>query len=1294
MAGVVIGISGNLVAAILYDAAKGIYRKFNDPLSKALEDTSVYFLKKKNVEFRIDKFLAILKGDVSEIEKLKSGESLIDGDEFALQFVALGDLHFEDQSEILPIAKEIVDYFIERFEFYLLTDPKTDSVVLREYIKRYSQLSHLEHSQIISNQQMMLDRFEITKAELTKSISIMKQGLFAQIDKRLSFIRPDDSATAPVSEYQEEIDYSRKLLQEHNPRSALKYLMDLRERIWYRTEDALVRFRILTNIGSAQLELNENTEAGLCFIEALQYQSEDEKALCNAALGHFLIGNRSKCQELFEIVLNRNPANLQARSLRVETFDSDQSFEDIVENVPEEYRNTTLVAASLGVVAEKLGELYEAQRWFRTSVKADRDDKYRSASRAYLGTVLLKIFLAEYKDKVYLGWAPPSGATADLAEVVELLTQSWNEISHTELRSFYPWVLANRAIAHLLMGQSSEAVKDIDEVLNIEPSDVGFRKIGAVFALGEKDTKKAISLLQDVQWCDEVPDAPYYLALALSQDGRQEAAVELLTDLLERDIPETLRLDTCITLLGIYLDSGEVEKAKCFTRSLCSDDPGNPCYLGMCAKIARCEGEMDNAIELLDKARKNITDATPVPCLQTIANEFCFIERPEDAAHVFSTYVDTTVDSPDLHNYLLCLYRVGDLEHALKICKALREAHGPLDYVTQIEAAVYEDIGDLPMAEAVCREYISRFPQDLGMQLSLAVINCHQRKFDEVDRFLQEVPDIDIEDMTLLMCEQFAFLYLQIGDCIKALDVMYEARRQYFREKEAHGKYLGVFIQRDPSVDELLDVSEVGLDVAVCIAGEGQEPRWILVEDRDNPNLAAGEYPPSHRLAKSLLGKKVGDIVTLSESELSQEQVEIKEIRSKYVYAFQKSLASWQDMFPGDHSIQRVPIGQPEQEGEVPVGFQKILGWHSRRYERESQIEQLYRENKLTIGSFAEALGVNIVQAWSKLMGNPELGIRYALNLPQERDNASSILETRPKLVADPIALLTLHGLRAGDLVVSKYGKLGIAASSKAAIQTAIEDQKVMKSGVYMGSDSDEDGRDVSPDEIKRYREFLEEILNWIDGNCETIPCYAALAVGGERRELGQKIGRSFMDSILIAQEKEKVLFSDDRILRSLAKERYSVNGIWTQALLRKCLDTGSLERDNYNRYIVKLSCSRYYDTAIDGEILLEAARQSAWRPSGQFKVVAESLSGKHSEVRSAVTVAADFIYLLWQKPALPDPLIHGLLDSLVLLRDGREAIVSLVSLKHGISNRFGSRSRHTTHILGIIEAWESIHVV
>ncbi len=230
---------------------------------------------------------------------------------------------------------------------------------------------------------------------------------------------------------------------------------------------------------------------------------------------------------------------------------------------------------------------------------------------------------------------------------------------------------------------------------------------------------------------------------------------------------------------------------------------------------------------------------------------------------------------------------------------------------------------------------------------------------------------------------------------------------------------------------------------------------------------------------------------------------------------------------------------------------------------------------------------------------------------------------------------------------------------------------------------------------MKRNIEYLERIMNWVEGNCDVLPCKAALSMKrAQKEQLDDTFGRSFIDTILIACESGKLLYSDDERLRSFAKGEFNVEGVWTQVMLMHCLHNNILEKAKYNELVVKLACSYYYHTSIDSSILIEAASQSKWVPSQPYTTVQQILSGKTSEESSALIVATDFLFELWKQPILPEKrnyLIMSLLDAITIGRNRPKVLDKLIS---NIKRRFILLPLAEREILSLIEIWGKMHIV
>ena len=118
----------------------------------------------------------------------------------------------------------------------------------------------------------------------------------------------DDGRSQQSPEFDAAVDEARDLIQIHNPKQALGHLERLKQRAWARG-DNVVKFRILTNMGAAKLALQVHEEAARLFLEARQYDENNEKAKLNAALGHLILGDTKSARELCESVLERNPGS-------------------------------------------------------------------------------------------------------------------------------------------------------------------------------------------------------------------------------------------------------------------------------------------------------------------------------------------------------------------------------------------------------------------------------------------------------------------------------------------------------------------------------------------------------------------------------------------------------------------------------------------------------------------------------------------------------------------------------------------------------------------------------------------------------------------------------------------------------------------------------------------------------------------------------------------------------------------------------------------------------------------------
>ena len=339
-------------------------------------------------------------------------------------------------------------------------------------------------------------------------------------------------------------------------------------------------------------------------------------------------------------------------------------------------------------------------------------------------------------------------------------------------------------------------------------------------------------------------------------------------------------------------------------------------------------------------------------------------------------------------------------------------------------------------------------------------------------------------------------------------------------------------------------------------------------------------------------------------------------------------------------------------------------------------------------------------------MSKPDLGVKCSAGHPEEWRQALATLEGgQSKLVVDLIALITIHEIGAADTVIKAFGKLSIAQSTIDELESIITQREMLskQEGMSVGKEGDQYVRtDLNPEDIRRNVEYLTSIIKWIWENCEVDPCTRALEMNQLRKqEFYDLFQPLFVDTILIASQPGYLLFSDDERLRFYAKTNFGidagtdfhVDGVWTQVVLQHCVNRNLLDKVEYDKMTIKLVCSHYYHTTFDTDVLIEAARQSDWKPDEPYNTLVQTLGDQSGNLLSALNVAVDFLFELWIQPILVDQrksLTFRLLDELT---SGQEIRAVLIALANRISNRSTLRHLAKQDILLAINTYAQTHL-
>ena len=1207
------------------------------------------------------------------------------------------------EQRLQPVIKKTFAIFLERL-------PRNQQAT-NEMMLEFAQ------SQLASQDRLIKDTETIKKdtnqiEEINKTTQTTYDTVL-DLDARvtdLSNRHLDISPSAAVEtvlekEHQSVINYAKDLLRKNKPQSAIDSLENLKRRIW--TDASLtVKFSILTNMAVALFALNREQEAAMLVIEAFQYNHEDEKALSNCASAYFLLEEKKEAEKYAKKTLRKNQVNAQARAILVAISADDEKLEDVIAEVPEYLREKPQIAYAISNIAKHRGNLEEARKWRETVVASDyeNDLDFKTGLAAILIEQVLENPLTVYTKQLN------DSQKNQLRQAVELLTEAWDSVADTELRTArIDWII-NRSTAHYLLGNLKEVIEDLDTALEIGQPDPILIKNRAILALEQGEKENAIEFVEKILSVPETPEASTLLANILFVCERHNEATTTLNDFLMTNPSTELQEDANRLLIQIYIADERFEEAQQISNIMMGSSPTSVLNLVNAARISSATEESEKALSQLKEAYNLAQSSDVFQEIFELADELGKHEQFKEAAVLYEKLADTNYNSEWTQRLLYSYYRSGEAAKALEICQGLREKYGPLENTSKIEYEIYKEIGDLNQAQILGEAYLSVFPDDTDMQIDLVNIYYRLNNIEEFNCLLER--SFDLKGLSLPACFELAHWYRIGAKPERALDIMYETRRTYYSNPAAHLKYIGLYFQVAKQLDELLNPTHVQPHTAVCIDNSGQA-NWYIIEARADADLTRKERDVKNLLAQQLLGKTVNDEICLGETPLGSEIGKITVIESKYVYAYKESLNRFSELFPGAPGLWSVRLDESSDdptegshETDDSSKFQPIFDLTDKQYEESLRIEEVYKKMLPPIGVLASWMRVNVLGAWESLISNPDLGVRCSTGDFEERRQALALLgDSQPKLVVDIISLMTLHCLEAADTVVNAFGKLGIAQSTIDLLLNIINEQKGMWSEREAISPWKEGGKYIKyiikPEDAKRNIERLEDLGKWIRENCEVLPCTSALQMNLLRkRELDDLFQPFFIDTLLIASQPGYLLLSDDERLRLYAETgfnsdagtNFQIDGIWTQIVLEHCVNRNLLDRVEYNKMTIKLVCSNYYHTEFDAEVLIEAARQSDWNPSEPYNNLVQALGGQRVNLPSALNVATDFLFQLWNQS-----LLSGQSKSLTFclfggLTSGRRTGLVLKRLANRVRGESILYSLAEEHILSLIQEYIQIH--
>lgn len=1114
--------------------------------------------------------------------------------------------------------------------------------------------------------EQMLHEFPDLRDELyggiaASQVARMQQGI-NDLGLAVKSIAKEPQQSVPSNADDEAVlDEAKAALEQHDYQVARLLLQRLRKKRW----NALTprqRFRLLSNLGAVNLNELQPEEAANCFWEARVFQPEDEKALTNEALAHFLRGNFEQAHTLAGSLRKRFPDSAQLLSIWIQSAPATATHLELAAGLPEHLLTDSAVAVSLTSRALQRLDFDYVESILR-GIRTGRQNW------AVVPALLAKAILGS---EFHKNLSPDDSSSYEerrerLLEAEALCTKSIEfALAEKQPRAVVE-ALLDRSFLRTLLMLPSDAASDVEQAFKLAPEDPSVMGLLAEVKRMSGDLEAAITLLRTaLQATPTRVDFKYQLAAALRARGKpgdyREAADLLVPLANQAQMPPTGREHACMLAMDCLCRDERFEEAQRFIDSLSAGLLSPLSSNTIQARLHLSRKDVEKANSATDAAVAAMTPTTTKDELDYLAGLLSDLGRHSEALPLWQKVVRPGEVGSDPKRLLNTAYRLQRHDIVLDVCGRLRKAGAYSADLLQYEVRVLEQY-DPDEAIRLLQEHLRIDHDDLATQLHLSMIAHRVGRTDLVCSDPSRMPPPhNVTPFLGAVAVQILKLY---GKPDEALKYAYDLLRLHFHDPIAHRAYQFVLMPFGfaPTIEDQ-DVVQIGSAVTVTEDVTGEERTFVIEETPASGPRFQDQLAPNTSLAREMIGKRAGETVVLAAGSLALRTGKLTKVLNKYVSRYQDSISNWQIRFPDDAGIESVTILR-KQDDTPDISF--LLSSLDRRQESAQKMREVYHAKPIPIHMFANQFGKSAWEGICMMATEEGFLIDCSLGSREEISDALQNLRISNEIVLEMTAIGTLALLN----IESVLQNLGIQVLvSQATINELTEmvanQERETAEGGYLAKVGDRYVfKERNADEHQAHVRRLKALLSTIRSSTRIVPGREAINLEPAKRDLlHSAFGRYGTESILLASLPGRILWTDDHRIARFARTEYGVRRIWTQALLQHCLETGKITHEDFSSASAKLVGFEYVFTSLNPNTLMSASRIAAWEPARWPLRQAIAQFGSVSvDLVVLLRLALLFIIQLYREPIaveVRDTLFTAILDSLALKPNAIAALQGL----------------------------------
>jgi tetratricopeptide (TPR) repeat protein len=1081
-----------------------------------------------------------------------------------------------------------------------------------------------------------------------------------------------------------QIDHSKSLLDNFKPESALEFLEKLKERVWNKGSVTNIdKFRILNNMGSAKMMMVRYEEASSHFIEAFNFNKEDERALSNIAMAYSIKGESERSADYAKEVIKINPEHIYAYCILIQN--ENKNLRELETIIPPKLKDKSDILASLGYKALSQKAYIESTQYFEKAIANDVEDN--ADYKATLASVKLEMITNQYLN------LPGLNKKECATESLTLLNSLIDKYQNTELIKYKSQWYLLRGVAKKLVGDIKGAKEDLLRALEYKPDDVIVKRDLALLEFESNESEKGILLLEEIKNNIEIPEVKILLADMYRINKKYKEAEDTILEFIKSNSDRNFVENADRVLEHVYLAKKDFESAEIINKRRKESNSNNILALIDETSVYSSVDTVRVKAKLKEAVLKIDSNTNPYE-KKVLANRCYDLQLYVEAMNLYEMFVNSDEDSQESRRLLNCYFKNEKFEKALKLCKTLRRINKEDVSLIDMQTFILEEIGNFEEAKIIYEEALNMVNHP-SLIIDYANLCLRNNDINKLKELLRK----DIDPDVLKMEDRIALAYLYSNNDFndRFYELMYETRRKFFNDSAVHSSYAGLFLMGGEKNSKLINLEKV-TNNSVVFLKRNDEQKYYILDNREDADLCKQEINDKSSIYNKLIGKKKNDKINLLENDYIKESWEIIEIKSKYIHALHTSMDLINENFPEEKSFQKISIDTQKNSAE---SLQEILDLmfkdEDKRRKNIEIVLKNYKEGKLTIGMIAKFFDKNPIEVWSNFVADTQIGVINNSGSKSDYDLTHLNFIPENGLAIDVIALCTLVNINIIDSFVKVFGKFKITQSTVDVITNLKSELQGIRSKGYMslGKKEGEYIRiEVTKENIASSISFLEQAMNIINSYCEILPINPkTIEDFSEYGKYKDLLGKSFIDTVLMSKQENTHIYTDDNNLRGFIFSQFQKTSAWTQFILQYLLTVNAITLQEYNSCVLKLSDLNYYHTSIDSKVLIEKGKQINWIPDYSFINILKILGGNFSDEFPSVIVSANFIFELWNQIVSNEKrniVLDLLLSNLVKDRYNKNV---LLKLKLVLQVKFHLLPIQLDEILSLISIWEERNI-